>query len=98
MIPFPSVLGSSISLGFLQKSRTHLSSLYACHMPRPSSLPHVRWIAQMTKLSIIYSSPLSCYLLNFKPQISATAPHSRKPPNRCSSLNTRDQVSHPHKS
>ena len=68
MIPFPSVFRSSILLGFLQKSPTHISSLYACHMPRPSSLPHVWWIAQMTKLSIMYSSPFSYYMLHFRPR------------------------------
>jgi hypothetical protein len=63
---------SSSSLGFLQKSRTQLSSLHACmhacHVPRPSNLHHVWWIAQVTKLSIMYSSPFSRYRLIFRPR------------------------------
>ena len=66
MIPFPSVPRSSNSLVFLQKSRTHISSLHACRMPRPSTPPHVWWTAQMTKLYITYSSSFSRYLLNFR--------------------------------
>jgi hypothetical protein len=52
---------------FLQKSLTHLPSMRATCPIHPVFLMFW-WIAQMTKLSILYSFPLFCYLLNFRPR------------------------------
>jgi hypothetical protein len=79
-----------------------LFSPHTLYMSRPSHLsrvyhPHnIGWGVQTTKLLIMYFFLLPCYLAPLSSKYSPQHP-SLKDPRPSSSLNERDQVSHPHK-
>jgi hypothetical protein len=82
------------------KSYMHLSSLHACYMPHPShshSLDHSNYTwrrVQVMKLIIMQFSPT----YHFIPLRSKYSPqHPVLTLSLCSSLNIRDQVSHPYR-
>jgi hypothetical protein len=71
-------------------------------MPRPPHSPwfdlpnNIRWWVQIMKLPIVQLSPFPCYFFPLGPNIllSTLFPNTLS---LCSSLNVRDQVSHPYK-
>jgi hypothetical protein len=92
----------SFSFGLSHQNPVHVPPLsHACHMPRPSHSPlydlsnDIWWWVQIMKLPILQLSPFSRY---FIPVRSKYSQHPvLKNPSLCSSLNVRDQVSHPYK-
>jgi hypothetical protein len=79
----------------------HSSSLHSCYMPCPSHPPwldhfNYTWLrVQITKLLIMQFSPTSRHF-SLRSKYSPQHP-VLKHPSLCSSLNVRDQVSHPYR-
>jgi hypothetical protein len=98
----PGVPSVSFLQVFLPKPYMHSSSLPCVHMPWPSHPPwldHCNYIwrgVKVTKLFVMQFSPVSYYFIPLGPCIVLSTPFSNTL-SICSSLNVRDQVSHPYK-
>jgi hypothetical protein len=95
------LLEVSFLLAFPPISYMHSSSPHSCYMPCPSPpwFDHSNYTwrrVQVMKL-IMQFSPTSYHFISLRSKYSPQHPVLRYPHSLCSSLNVRDQVSHPYR-